>query len=280
MNRSLEKHEFVIDSHRGAFKSGLLENSIPAYEEALKEGANVLECDIRLTKDKQVVLIHNSTIDGIAKHAKKIPDKSEFNEEPSGPVKEHTLAYLKAIQYDQGAHILDIDEFLAFLKARKAGAQVELKEGGFELLLIEKMRAAGIDHDALMAPIVFTSFQWPAIVKLQKLLWQMDLQKYDFFNDKKGYCAGLQGLPLGSFIGAWILRQCKKKHIWGFMTYYKYLPISRLEYAHDCGVKFCPRIPDDEKLALNYINAGVDGFETDNVPFVKTCIKKAGFSYP
>ena len=277
---ALESHEFIINSHRGVFKTGMLENSIPSYEAALKQGANVLECDIRLTKDKQVVLIHNKTIDGIAKHAASTPDPAEFGELPSGPVREHTLAFLKALKYEHGCEILTLDEFLGFLKDNKVGAQIELKEAGFESMLVDKMRAAAIDHDSLKAPIVFTSFFWPAIVKLQKLLWKSELPKYDFFNNKKGVCAGLQALPIGSFLGPWLLRQCKKKRIWGLMTFYKYIPAFRIPYAHECGVKFCPRVPDDEALILLYINVGVDGFETDNVPLIRECIKKAGFSFP
>jgi glycerophosphoryl diester phosphodiesterase len=276
---ALESHEFVINSHRGVFKTGMLENSIPAYEAALRQSANVLECDIRLTKDDQVVLIHNKTIDGIARHATSIPDEKEFGELPMGPVREHTLAFLKAIKYEDDAKILSLDEFLGFLKEHEVGAQIELKEAGFESMLVDKMRAASIDHDGLKGPIVFTSFFWPAIVKFQKLLWKSDLPKYDFFNNKKGVCAGLQALPIGSVFGPWLLRQCKKKHIWGFMAYYKYIPAARIPYAHENGVKFCPRVPDDEALILSYIKAGVDGFETDNVPFIKECIEKAGYQY-
>ncbi|HME51600.1 MAG TPA: glycerophosphodiester phosphodiesterase family protein [Candidatus Lokiarchaeia archaeon] len=277
---ALETHEFIINSHRGVFRSGMLENSIPAYVEALKQGANVLECDIRRTKDDHVVLIHNKTIDGIAKHAISVPDPSEFNEAPTGSVREHTIAFLKAIKYNEDAEILTLDEFLGFLKEHQVGAQIELKESGFENVLIDKIRTAAIDHDGLKAPIVFTSFFWPSIVKFQKLLWKSELPKFDFFNNKKGVCAGLQALPIGSFLGPWLLRQCRKKYIWGFMTYYKYIPASRISYAHECGVKFCPRVPDDETLVLSYINASVDGFETDNVPFIKECIQKAGYSFP
>lgn len=74
-----------------------------------------------------------------------------------------------------------------------------------------------------------------------------------------------------------MLRQCHARNIWGFTTYYKYLPIKRLAYAHSLKVKFCPRVPDDINLINQYIDAGVDGFETDNVPLIRDCIEKKGF---
>ncbi|MFX0103382.1 MAG: glycerophosphodiester phosphodiesterase [Candidatus Hodarchaeota archaeon] len=278
-NEALENGEFIIDSHRGAFKGGLLENSIPAFLEALDEGANVLECDIRRTKDDNIVLVHNSTIDHIAKNATFTPDVQEFGEEPVGKVRDHTVDYLKALKYENDASILTLEEFLHLLRDKKVGAQIELKEFGFEKQIITMLEGLDIDHDDLKGPIVFTSFNWFAILKLQKLLWKTNLPKHDFFNKKKGFCAGLQAIPLGSFIGKWVLRQCKKNKIWGFMTYYKYLPISRIEYAHQCGVKFCPRVPDNEELIKSYINANVDGFETDNVPLIKKCITDEGYQF-
>ena len=69
----VEKKAWLIDSHRGAFKNGLLENSIPAFEESYKEGANMLECDLRRTQDGEIVLIHNRTVDHIVSFAENNP---------------------------------------------------------------------------------------------------------------------------------------------------------------------------------------------------------------
>ncbi|MEX2726519.1 MAG: glycerophosphodiester phosphodiesterase [Candidatus Sigynarchaeum springense] len=280
MNRALENHEFTIDSHRGAFKGGLLENSIPAFEEALKEDANMLECDIRGTRDGNIALVHNKTIDHITKHATSIPPESEFHELPVGKVNDHTMSFLKAIKFEHGASILSLDEFLAFLHDHHVGAQIELKEFHFNARIVEAAKQADIDHETLKAPVVFSSFNPFAVISLRKAFVRAGLPLYDHFAGKKGYGFALQAIPLGSFAGKWVLRRCKKHKIWGFTTHYKYLPASRIGYAHECGVKFCPRIPDDEQLAIDYINADVDGFETDNVPFIKRCIVKAGYSFP
>lgn len=50
--------EFLIISHRGS-ATQKPENTIEAYEEALREGANALEIDLSLTKDKKVVIWHD-----------------------------------------------------------------------------------------------------------------------------------------------------------------------------------------------------------------------------
>jgi glycerophosphoryl diester phosphodiesterase len=270
------EREWVINSHRGAFKEGLLENSIESYTEAYREGCNVLETDIRLSKDNQIVLIHNRTIDGIAKHAKSVPSPEKFNEIPVGPVKEHTTAFLKALNFQNDMKILTLDEFIELLKKLKMGAQIELKEGGFEDLILKVIQDAQIDYEQQLGPIVCTSFNASAVLRLVKKAQNYQIPLYEY-NTRKGLAFGMQGIPLGSWYGKWVLRQCGKKHIWGFMTYYKYIPIKRLAFAHDEGVRFCPRLPDDEQLVNAYIDAGVDGFETDNVPFIRKMIEKKGF---
>ncbi|MHA1371698.1 MAG: glycerophosphodiester phosphodiesterase [Promethearchaeota archaeon] len=279
-NEALVNGEFIINSHRGAFKSGLLENSIPAFIAAINEGANVIECDIRKTRDNGIVLIHNRTIDHMACQAIEIPDPAEFGgEEPTGLVSKHTTAYLKALKFNDGAGILTLQEFIEFLVDNKVGAQIELKETGYEPDIIKVLRRVEIDHESLRGPVVFTSFNPFAILRLKKLLWKTELPKYDYFANKKGVCLGLQAISLGAFYGKWMLRKCRKNRIWGFMTHYRHLPVFRIPYAHENGVKFCPRVPDDESLVLSYIEGNVDGFETDNVQFIKKCIAKAGYEF-
>lgn len=51
----------MIISHRGHY-NGLLENTIPAFEAALKGGADAVECDLRLTLDKKVIVNHDKHI--------------------------------------------------------------------------------------------------------------------------------------------------------------------------------------------------------------------------
>lgn len=279
MNDALEAGTFVIDSHRGAFKGGLLENSIPAFEEAVHEGANMLECDVRGTRDGCIVLVHNKTIDHVASHATRIPDLAEFNEAPAGKVNDHTVAFLKALQFDHGAGIITLDEFLSFLGRHRVGAQVELKEFHFNRAIVQALVDAALDHGSLRAPVVFTSFNAMAVMALRKALLKAGVPVLDPARGTTGPGLGLQAIPLGSFIGKPVLRWCKARQVWGFTTYYKYLPASRIACAHACNVKFVPRVPDDPALVRSYIDANVDGFETDNVPFIKACIADAGYTY-
>jgi glycerophosphoryl diester phosphodiesterase len=72
----------ILIGHRGASLEHP-ENTIPAFARALELGADMLELDVRLTKDSQVVVIHDATIDRTM-HGK-------------GAVKSFTLVELKAM---------------------------------------------------------------------------------------------------------------------------------------------------------------------------------------
>ena len=48
----------LIYAHRGA-SSDFVEGSKAAYEGAITQGADGFECDVRLTKDRQIICYHD-----------------------------------------------------------------------------------------------------------------------------------------------------------------------------------------------------------------------------
>ncbi len=58
----IEMPERGICAHRGAMDTHP-ENTISAFEEAIRLGAHMIELDVRMTKDKKLVIIHDDTVD-------------------------------------------------------------------------------------------------------------------------------------------------------------------------------------------------------------------------
>ena len=54
--------ETKIFAHRGS-KSNRPENTLAAFSEAIKVGSDGIELDVHLTKDNQIVVIHDESID-------------------------------------------------------------------------------------------------------------------------------------------------------------------------------------------------------------------------
>lgn len=79
----LPEHPYVV-AHRGA-SAGFPEHTVAAYDLALQEGADGLECDVRLTRDGHLVCVHDCRIDRTSTGA--------------GRVSQMTLAQLNELDY-------------------------------------------------------------------------------------------------------------------------------------------------------------------------------------
>ncbi|MCV7402964.1 glycerophosphodiester phosphodiesterase [Mycobacterium fragae] len=77
------RHPYVV-AHRGASAS-LPEHTLAAYDLALKEGADGVECDVRLTRDGHLVCVHDRRLDRTSTGA--------------GLVSTMTLAELRKLEY-------------------------------------------------------------------------------------------------------------------------------------------------------------------------------------
>ena len=80
MNPLLDLEARPVIAHRGA-SAYAPENTLAAFELAVKQGADAFELDVRLTRDGAAVVIHDETLDRTTDHA--------------GPVRARTLAELR-----------------------------------------------------------------------------------------------------------------------------------------------------------------------------------------
>ena len=87
MNPLLDPDARLVIAHRGS-SSEAPENTLPAFEAAVRRGADAIELDVRLTADGAPVVIHDATLD-------RTTDRT-------GPVAALTLAELRAV--DAGWH--------------------------------------------------------------------------------------------------------------------------------------------------------------------------------
>ena len=71
----IEMPEKGICAHRGAMETHP-ENTIPAFQEAIRLGAHMIEFDVRLSKDGHLVIIHDSSIDRTTNGTGKVNSKS------------------------------------------------------------------------------------------------------------------------------------------------------------------------------------------------------------
>lgn len=108
------KSNIFVAAHRG-FCSNYPENTLLAFREALKLGVDQIETDVRITKDNQLVLIHDDTLDRTTNG--------------TGRVRDYTLAELKQLDAGRGEQIPTLRELLELVKDHPTlTLDIELKE--------------------------------------------------------------------------------------------------------------------------------------------------------
>ena len=146
-----DREQPVIVAHRGASQEAP-ENTLPAFNLAWEQNADAIECDVHLTKDGQVAVIHDE-------HTQRVSDTKLV-------VKQSTLMALRELDVGmhageayQGTVIPTLAEVLATIPAQKM-IYIEIKCGPEIVpVLIEEIEKSGLNRKQ----IIFMSFQ-PAVL--------------------------------------------------------------------------------------------------------------------
>jgi glycerophosphoryl diester phosphodiesterase len=133
----------LVIAHRGA--SGVApENTMAAFEQAVKLGVDVIELDVHGSKDGRLIVIHDSSTARTARG------------NPQGAVADLTLAQLKMLDAGvwkgpgfSGERIPTLDEVLAAFRGR-AIFLIELKARGIEERVAQAIREAGMEDGVML----------------------------------------------------------------------------------------------------------------------------------
>ncbi len=127
-------------AHRGGGKEAP-ENTIAAFENSAENGIDVLELDIRVTKDGELVVIHDSNLDRTTNG--------------TGVVAETTLADIKRL--DAGYNFKD--ENLAGFPFREKGVKIPTLEEVFERFPERAMNVELKDQNPALASVLCSSIR-------------------------------------------------------------------------------------------------------------------------
>lgn len=148
-------------AHRG-YSGCYPENTLIAFEKAIAEGVDGIENDVHLTKDGEVVVIHDERIDRTSNGI--------------GFIRDMTLAELEQYDYSfkfQGMYgrqkLPTLREYFELVKASGIVTNIELKTGLFEYPGIEQKVYALIDEFHLQDKIIISSFNHYSIRRMKEI---------------------------------------------------------------------------------------------------------------
>ena len=104
----------TVVAHRG-LSQGMPENTLAAFRRAAERGVRVIEVDLRTTKDGQIVLLHDATLDRTT--------------DCSGPVSGLMLLRLGKCDAGTGERVPTFAEALGFIKTVPARLLLDIKPG-------------------------------------------------------------------------------------------------------------------------------------------------------
>lgn len=214
----------MIMGHRGAAALEP-ENTLLSIARAIEIGVDAVEIDVRLSKDKELVVIHDSSVDRTTNG--------------TGPVSGYTLNEIKELDAGKGETIPTLQEVID-LVSNKATLVIELKEEGIEKRVVELIKKNGFDDN------VYVISFWHEVVKAAK---EMDNRI------KTGVL--LVGCPVDACIATQVSADA-------LVMKYTFVNKKFVEIAHKEGLKVFIWNIDDRHLLGLYTAMCVDGIGSND----------------
>lgn len=240
MQKIKPDEELKIIAHRG-FNIDYPENTLLAYKAALNASVDMLEIDVHLTKDQELVVIHD--------------DKIDRTSNGSGYVKDYTLDELKSYDFGswkdstfEGTHIMTFGEVVKLIQAYDITLLIEIKKPSqypnIEEILLRELK----EYRLYPERVIIQSFDEKSMQKIAEITQEYEL---GLLLSKKKY---LMRMPNFNKIA----KYCQYVN-----PNYQLVNRKFVERAHLHGLQVLPYTVNDIDEIQKLIDLGVDGIITD-----------------
>ncbi|WP_283137060.1 glycerophosphodiester phosphodiesterase [Rhizohabitans arisaemae] len=243
-------------AHRGA-SAYAPENTVAAFELASRQGADRFELDVRQTRDRELILMHDTTLARTTDVETVFPDRAPWR------VADFTLDEIRRL--DAGSWFADeftgeavptLKDALRAMNGRRPGLLLEIKapelHPGIEGRVAGELR----DHPAWLRPgrTVVQSFDWTSMRTFHRLLPHVPV--------------GLLGTPAVERLPelSRFARQINPHHASVTADY--------LRRVHDLGMEVHTWTVDDPEVMRRMISLGVDGVITNRPDLLRDLLAR------
>jgi glycerophosphoryl diester phosphodiesterase len=240
----------VIIGHRG-YRARFPENTLASFSSAMAAGADMIELDVTLSRDRKVVVIHDDTLNRTT---------SGF-----GPVQQAMLQELKRLDagswFDSsfaGESLPTLEEVL-ILVGGKILINVEIKssawESGFPGDAIERQVIDLIIRHDLVNSTLVSSFHPGFLENIANMAVHPEIA---FITDRS--------TPPDT------LNICKRLGVFSWHPHYSSLEQRHIDRAHAQGIHVFPYTVNAIEDMMRLADMGVDGIITDDPGMALSCI--------
>lgn len=146
--------ETIIFAHRG-LPVKFAENSLEGFRYAAKHGAEGVEFDVHMTKDKVPVVMHDEEIDRTT--------------DGSGYIKDYTLNEIRKFHLKNGEPVPMLRELFEILQDKDLYINLEFKTNKIHDKGIEAIVLALVKEYRFVHPIIFSSFNQQTLKNCQQI---------------------------------------------------------------------------------------------------------------
>ncbi len=232
----------LVIAHRG-YRAKYPENTLAAFEAAVDCGAQMIELDITLTKDRKIIVIHD--------------DSLERTTNGTGPVREHTLEELKRLDagswFDpayNGERLPTIEDVFHLIDNR-IFVNIEIKRTAYEPDnppdAIEKQVIDLVRSRKMKSLVLVSSFEPNLLININKIDREIHTS---FLSENKADDKTV------SF--------CKQYHMVSWNPDFRILTQDQVTMMHNKNINVIPYTVNAIKDAKRLIKMGVDGVFTDD----------------
>lgn len=158
-------HETTITAHRGSSLSAP-ENTMAAFELAVENMADYIELDVQMTKDGELVIMHDSNA------LRTTGVNREISDMTLAEVKQLDAGSYYSADY-AGEQVPTLEEVLDYTKG-KIRVNIEIKSGNYGTLVSDKV-AELISEKNMMTDCVVTSFEIELLDRVKELKPQIQV---------------------------------------------------------------------------------------------------------
>ncbi len=149
------EHRLIRIAHRGASLE-CPENTMLAFRRAIEQGVDYIETDVQLTRDGEIVIMHDETLDRTTNS--------------SGLVRDYTFAQLQGLDAGSGEHVPALRELLELARAGHIRLCIEVKgQDAEESVEICQAVVSLVQQQDFIGRSVVTSF-FPQTLRRAKML--------------------------------------------------------------------------------------------------------------
>lgn len=237
----VNKFQILIIGHKGANKSEP-ENTLRSFRKAIELQADYIELDVQVSKDGEIVVIHDYEISKLTNH--------------HGYVKEMTLDELKQLDMGEGEKIPTLQEVIKLAQG-KIGLQIEIKVIDIGQKIIEMLRETNLTKSTIIS-----SFIHNELLKIKKIYPEIKLGALisERISDPRDLTKAF--------------KRVIRKDLFAVHPHFSGVDEELVDFAHDNNLKVNVWTVNERADIKRLIKLGVDGLITDDIPLAKELLDR------